>query len=258
MINLALFHSAAMREVGRRVERIAPKDEPVLITGETGTVKDMVVDLIHARSGRGGAKLVKINFTALPLNWIEPELFGRAQGGPSSARADQAGVIEEAENGSLFLDELCSMPIDSQRKLLRVLQERAYCQIGGQRSFQVNCRVIAATAGRADIALNEGKLCAEFYQYISGFSVVLSSLRERREDIMPLATAFLRHYAAQAEHNVTGFTPAARDLLNSSDWPGNETELQNEICAAVLHCRRELLDVEDIFSSRAPRGHNLN
>ena len=198
-----VFQSAAMQEVVRTVERIAPSDVTVLITGESGTGKEVIADLIHALSPRSKGRIIKINCAALPRELIESELFGSVKGAFTGAHTDREGLFRQAEGGTLFLDEISEMPIDTQSKLLRVLQDQEVRPVGGKTSYKTNCRIIAATNRKPEEAIKDGKLREDLFYRISAISVHLPPLRERREDIMPLANAFLKRFAAQANRVIT-------------------------------------------------------
>src|SRR5882762_5107323 len=224
-----IFQSQAMVTVVRTIERVAPSDVSILITGESGTGKEVIADLIHALSGRRSGPLVKINCAALPRELIESELFGSVKGAYTGAHADREGLFRQAEGGTLFLDEISEMPVDTQSKLLRVLQDQEVRPVGGKTSYKTNCRLLAATNRKPEDAIKDGKLREDLFYRISAISVHLPPLRERREDIMPLANAFLKKFASQANRSIKGFTPAAIERLASFDWPGNVRQLQNEI-----------------------------
>ncbi len=229
-----IFKCPDMKEVVRTIEKIAPADVSVLITGESGTGKEVIADLIHDLSPRSAGPIVKINCAALPRELIESELFGSVKGAFTGANTDREGLFRQAEGGTLFLDELSEMPIDTQSKLLRVLQEKEVRPVGGRTVYRTNCRVVAATNRQTEVAIKEGKLREDLYYRISAVTIYLPPLRERREDIVPLAQAFLKTYAAQAGRMINGFEPEALDRLRSFDWPGNVRQLQNEVQRAVL------------------------
>jgi transcriptional regulator with PAS, ATPase and Fis domain len=235
-----------MKEVVRTIEKIAPADVSVLITGESGTGKEVIADLIHALSPRSAGPLIKINCAALPRELIESELFGSVKGAYTGAHADREGLFRNAEGGTLLLDELSEMPIDTQSKLLRVLQEKEVRPVGGRTTYKTNCRIIAATNRKTDEALKEGKLREDLFYRISAVTVHLPPLRERREDIGPLANSFLKTYAAQAGRTITGFSTAALERLRANDWPGNVRQLQNEVQRAVLMCEGGEVQVSDL------------
>jgi len=246
-----VFRSAEMQEVVRTIERIAPKDVTILITGESGTGKEVIADLIHAMSPRSKGRIVKINCAALPRELIESELFGSVKGAFTGAHTDRDGLFRQAEGGTLFLDEISEMPIDTQAKLLRVLQDQKVRPVGGKTDYQTNCRLVAATNRDPELAIKDGKLREDLFYRISAISVNLPPLRERRDDIMPLANAFLKRFAGQANRAIRGFTPAAIDRLTGFDWPGNVRQLQNEIQRAVLLTEGDMIDAADFSVTRA-------
>jgi DNA-binding NtrC family response regulator len=241
-----VFQSAAMISVVRTVERVAPSDVSILITGESGTGKEVIADLIHALSPRSKAKIIKINCAALPRELIESELFGSVKGAFTGAHSDREGLFRQAEGGTLFLDEISEMPIDTQSKLLRVLQDQEVRPVGGKTSYKTNCRLVAATNRHTDDAIKDGKLREDLFYRISAISVHLPPLRERRDDILPLANSFLKRFAAQANRGITGFTAAAAERLTAFDWPGNVRQLQNEIQRAVLLSEGSEVDGADL------------
>ncbi len=229
-----IFQCDAMKAVVRTVRRVAPSDVSILITGESGTGKEVIADLIHTSSPRSSGPLIKINCAALPRELIESELFGSVKGAFTGANSDREGLFRQAEGGTLLLDELSEMPIDTQSKLLRVLQEKEVRPVGGRTSYKTDCRIIAATNRKPEEAIRDGKLREDLFYRISAVSVHLPPLRERREDILPLANAFLKRYSAQANRDLSGFSDEAAERLRSFDWPGNVRQLQNEVQRAVL------------------------
>jgi DNA-binding NtrC family response regulator len=246
-----VVESAVMREVVRTIERIGPSDVTVLITGESGTGKEVIADLIHAFSPRCKNRIVKINCAALPRELIESELFGSVKGAFTGAHSDREGLFRQAEGGTLLLDEISEMPIDTQSKLLRVLQDQEVRPVGGKTSYKTNCRLVAATNRKTDEAISMGKLREDLFYRISAISVHLPPLRERREDIMPLANTFLKRFAAQANRVIKGFTPAAVDRLTAFEWPGNVRQLQNEVQRTVLLSEGDQVDATDLSISTA-------
>jgi DNA-binding NtrC family response regulator len=241
-----VFQSPSMKTIVRDLEKVAPSDVAILITGESGTGKEVIADLIHALSLRSKGPLIKINCAALPRELIESELFGSVKGAFTGANADREGLFRQAEGGTLLLDEISEMPVDTQSKLLRVLQEKEVRPVGGRTSYKSDCRVIAATNREIAEAIKLGKLREDLYYRICAISIHLPPLRERREDILPLASAFLKRYGAQAGREMTGFTPEAADALRAFDWPGNVRQLQNEIQRAVLMGDRSVVDTRDL------------
>src|SRR5205807_2122251 len=246
-----VFQSSAMRDVVRTIERIAPSDVTVLITGESGTGKEVIADLVHTFSPRSKARIIKINCAALPRELIESELFGSVKGAFTGAHSDREGLFRNAEGGTLFLDEISEMPIDTQSKLLRVLQDQEVRPVGGKVSYKTNCRIVAATNRKPDDAIKDGKLREDLFYRISAISVHLPPLRERREDVMPLANAFLKRFASQANRPLKGFNSAAVERLTAFDWPGNIRQLQNEVQRAVLLSEGEEVDATDLSITKA-------
>jgi transcriptional regulator with PAS, ATPase and Fis domain len=229
-----IYRSSLMREVVRTAERIAPSDVTILITGESGSGKEVIADLIHARSTRNKSRIIKINCAALPRELIESELFGSVKGAFTGAHSDREGLFRQAEGGTLFLDEISEMPIDTQSKLLRVLQDQEVRPVGGKTSYKTNCRIVAATNRVPEEAIRDGKLREDLYYRVSAISIHLPPLRERRDDIMPLANAFLKRFSAQANRDIRGFSAEATERFTAFDWPGNVRQLQNEVQRAVL------------------------
>ncbi|MGD0615516.1 MAG: sigma-54 dependent transcriptional regulator [Verrucomicrobiota bacterium] len=247
-----IFQSLVMQTVVRTVERVAPSDISILITGESGTGKEVIADLLHALSPRSKGKIIKINCAALPRELIESELFGSVKGAFTGAHTDREGLFRQAEGGTLFLDEISEMPVDTQSKLLRVLQDQEVRPVGGKVSYKTNCRIVAATNRRTEEAIKEGKLREDLFYRISAISVHLPPLRERREDIMPLANAFLKRFVAQANRPIRGFTTEAVDRITGFEWPGNVRQLQNEVQRAVLLCEGGEIDSTDLSITSAP------
>jgi DNA-binding NtrC family response regulator len=249
-----VFGSPIMQEVVRTVERVAKSDVTVLITGESGSGKEVIADLVHAMSRRSKGRIIKINCAALPRELIESELFGSVKGAFTGAHTDREGLFRQAEDGTLFLDEISEMPIDTQSKLLRVLQDQEVRPVGGKTTYKTNCRLIAATNRKPEDAIKDGKMREDLYYRISAISLHLPPLRERREDIMPLCNAFLKRFAAQANRPLTGFSQSAIERLTSFEWPGNVRQLQNEVQRAVLLCEGNAVDASDLSISTAKAG----
>jgi len=241
-----VFQSHLMKTVVRTAERVAPSDVPLLLVGESGTGKEVVADLIHSLSARANGPFVKVNCAALPRELIESELFGSVKGAFTGATADRQGLFRQAEGGTLMLDEISEMPVDTQSKLLRVLQDKEVRPVGGRSSYAIDCRIIAATNRPVQEAIRGGKLREDLYYRISTVTIALPPLRDRREDILPLANAFLARYSAQAGRVFKGFSPAAAACLQNFDWPGNVRQLQNEIQRAVLLAAGPSIEAADL------------
>jgi len=247
--SVPIFQSAALQSVVRTIERVAPSDVTILITGESGSGKEVISDLIHSLSSRSKNRIIKINCAALPRELIESELFGSKKGSFTGSNSDRQGLFRQAEGGTLFLDEISEMPIDTQSKLLRVLQDQEVRPVGDTVSYKTNCRIIAATNRKPEDAIKDGKLREDLFYRISAISVHLPPLRERRDDIMPLANAFLKRFAAQANRTLRGFTSSAVERLTTFEWPGNVRQLQNEIQRAVLLSEGPEVNVTDLSIS---------
>jgi DNA-binding NtrC family response regulator len=252
-----IFGSPIMQDVVRTVERVAPSDVTVLITGESGSGKEVIADLLHAMSRRSKGRIIKINCAALPRELIESELFGSVKGAFTGAHTDRDGLFRQAEDGTLFLDEISEMPIDTQSKLLRVLQDQEVRPVGGKTSYKTNCRLVAATNRKPEDAIKDGKMREDLFYRISAISVHLPPLRERREDIMPLCNAFLKRFAAQANRPLIGFTQSAVERLTAFDWPGNVRQLQNEVQRAVLLCEGAAVDASDLSITTAKTADTI-
>jgi DNA-binding NtrC family response regulator len=259
-----IFRSPAMQEVVHTIERIAQSDVPLLITGESGTGKEVIADLVHTLSPRCKNKIIKINCAALPRELIESELFGSVKGAFTGAHADREGLFRQAEGGTLLLDEISEMPVDTQSKLLRVLQDQEIRPVGGKTGYKTNCRILASTNRRPETAIKDGKLREDLFYRISAIAIHLPPLRERRDDIMPLANAFLKRFSAQANSNIIAFKADAIDRLTAFDWPGNVRQLQNEIQRAVLLCEGNEVAAADLSitnvrtSIAIPAGEELD
>jgi DNA-binding NtrC family response regulator len=247
--SVPIFQSAQLQSVVRTIERVAPSDVTILITGESGSGKEVIADLIHSLSSRARNRIIKINCAALPRELIESELFGSKKGAFTGANTDRQGLFRQAEGGTLFLDEISEMPIDTQSKLLRVLQDQEVRPVGDTSSYKINCRIIAATNRKPEDAIKDGKMREDLFYRISAISVHLPPLRERRDDIMPLANSFLKRFGAQANRTLRGFTTQAVERLTSFEWPGNVRQLQNEIQRAVLLSEGPEVNVTDLSIS---------
>lgn len=224
-----LARSSVMMEVFKNMERLLENDLPVLITGETGTGKELVARVIHYRSKRKNSPFVAINCSTLPKTLFESELFGHEKGAFTGALNLKLGLFEEARDGTLFLDEITEMPRSMQAKLLRVLQEGEFRRVGGNKILHTNARIVFATNLDLQEQVRRNKFREDLYYRIKRAHLHLPSLRERREDIPVLAAHFLKASSALAEKKVLGFRKEAIDAMKQYDWPGNVRELKNEI-----------------------------
>jgi two-component system response regulator PilR (NtrC family) len=225
--------SEAMLDVFKMIETVARTNSTILLTGESGTGKGLVAQAVHFHSLRRDKPMVSLNCGAMPETLLESELFGHMKGAFTGADANKKGLLEVAEKGTIFLDEIGEMSPVMQVKLLRVLQERRFRRVGGLEELQADIRVIAATNQDLTKAVAEGRFREDLYYRINVIPIVLPRLRERREDIPLLADHFLAKYAEQMEKPITSIARSAMDLLLQHEWPGNIRELENVIERAV-------------------------
>jgi len=222
--------SEPMREILRLVERVAPSDASVLITGESGTGKELVANAIHRLSKRADASFIDLNCAAFQESLLESELFGYEAGAFSGAKGRKLGLFELADGGTLFLDEVTEMPAPLQSKLLRAIETRSFYRVGGVRKVSVNVRIVAATNRDPNVVTNDGSFRADLLYRINGFQISLPPLRERPEDIEPLATHLLKKLGGEDFE----ITPEALAALRAYYWPGNVRQLRNTLERAVL------------------------
>ncbi len=234
-------NSRALVEVLRRVETVAPTDSTVLITGETGCGKELIARAIHSRSKRSHRPLVKLNCGAIPTGLVESELFGHMKGAFTGALERRTGRFELADGGTLFLDEVSELPLETQVKLLRVLQEREFEPLGSSRTLQVNVRIIAASNRDLEKAVQEGRFRADLFYRLNVLPLTLPALRQRRSDIPLLTAFFVERFARQFGKQITGIAQDTIDLLSRYNWPGNIRELQNVIERAVVLAQGSVL-----------------
>jgi PAS domain S-box-containing protein len=246
--------SPAVEAVLENVRRVAPTDSTVLITGETGTGKELVARAIHEHSRRKDRPLIKVNCAALPSHLVESELFGHEKGAFTGALTKRVGRFELADGGTLFLDEVGELPLDAQAKLLRVLQEHEVDRIGGKAPIRVDVRIIAATNRDLLRAVKEKTFREDLYYRLSVFPVHLPPLRDRKSDIAALVESFVRKFAAKIGKRVRGLAADALERLIAYSWPGNIRELENIIERAVILSSGEEIDIgTDVFAG-APAG----
>jgi transcriptional regulator with GAF, ATPase, and Fis domain len=236
--------SAALQRVLSHVFKVAPTDATVLVTGETGTGKELVARAIHRRSHRSSRAFVCVNCAAIPRDLIASELFGHEKGSFTGALQRRLGRFELAEGGTIFLDEVGELPLATQIALLRVLQEHEFERVGGTRSIQTNVRVIAATNRNLQAAIAAGTFRSDLFYRLNVFPIDMPPLRERREDISVLVEHFVDHCARKLGKNILGIAKESLDLLRSYPWPGNIRELQNVIERSVIMCETENFSVD--------------
>jgi PAS domain S-box-containing protein len=246
--------SGAMQEVFNYVTQVAPTDSTVLITGETGTGKELVARAIHNMSARKDRLLVNLNCAALPRELVESELFGHEKGAFTGALQQKKGRFELADGGSLFLDEIGELSLEAQAKLLRVLQEHQIERVGGTESIQVDVRVIAATNRDLAHMVSEGAFRSDLYYRLNVFPIQVPPLRERSTDIPKLAEFFLASYARALSKPLRGISDESMARLKSYAWPGNVRELQNVLERAAILARDEVLEVDPSLGSHPSPG----
>src|SRR5215813_14102305 len=241
--------SPALRTVLSHVSKVAPMDSTVLITGETGTGKELIARAIHKRSKRSSRAFVSVNCAAIPPSLIASELFGHEKGAFTGAVQRRQGRFELADGGTIFLDEVGELPAETQIMLLRVLQEREFERVGGNRPIRANVRVIAATNRNLEAAVADKTFRADLFYRLNVFPLELPSLRERRADVPLLVEYFTHRFAKLAGKRIQGITKKTLDLLQSYDWPGNIRELQNVVERAVIVCESDTLSIDERWLS---------
>ena len=236
--------SKAIKTVVQEVARVAPTDSTVLITGETGTGKELVARAIHKRSARSARPFVAVNCAAIPVSLIASELFGHERGAFTGALQRKEGKFELANGGTIFLDEVGELPPETQVALLRVLQEREFERVGGSRPIRVDVRVIAATNRDLQTAIAERAFRSDLFYRLNVFPVEMPPLRERPTDIPLLVEYFVHRFSKRAGKKITSISKQTLDVLQSYPWPGNIRELQNVIERAVIVADGERLTVD--------------
>ena len=248
--------SPTMREVFRIIDKVAASNATVLIQGETGTGKERVAEAIHRASPRCDNPFVRMNCASLPDNLLESELFGHEKGAYTGADQMRTGRFELANDGTLFLDEVGNMSSSTQAKVLRAIQNQEFERLGGSRTIRVDVRIIAATNVNLETAIKEGRFREDLYYRLNVVNLQIPPLRDRRDDIQPLAEHFLKHFASEMRRKVAGFNPDAIKALQEYRWPGNVRELENTVERAVLMCEGETIRPQDL--TLMDHGHSLN
>lgn len=236
----------AIRRAMELALSVADTQTSVLIQGESGTGKELLANLIHVNSGRESKPYIKLNCGAIPETLLESELFGHEKGAFTDARARRRGRFEEANNGTLFLDEVGEMTLAAQVRLLRVLQDGEFTRVGGNEVLKSDVRIIAASNVDLERAVDEGKFRRDLFYRLSVFPITLPSLRERREDIHPLVIHFLEHFKQRTGRFISGISKAALRALVSYDWPGNVRELENAVERAVIIAAGRQIELDDL------------
>jgi formate hydrogenlyase transcriptional activator len=244
--------SPALQTVLSRLSKVAPSDSTVLITGETGTGKELVARAIHRRSNRSARAFVSVNCAAVPRELIASELFGHEKGAFTGATQQRLGRFELANGGTLFLDEVGELPSETQIALLRVLQEHEFERVGGTRPIRADVRVIAATNRDLQAAISAGSFRGDLFYRLHVFPIEIPALRERKEDIPLLVEYFIDRYARKAGKHIATVEKRTLQVLQSYPWPGNIRELQNVIERSVIVCETENFSVDESWLSRQP------
>src|SRR6476661_5218155 len=241
-----VFKSKALQEIEELIDAMAPSEANVLITGESGVGKEVIANVIHSRSRRADKMMIKLNCAAFPQAMIESELFGYVKGAFTGAMNDFPGMIAAADGSSLFLDEISEMPAELQTRFLRVLQEREYRPLGSTKTLKADFRVVAATNRPISSALADNRLRADLYYRLNTFQIDIPPLRERKEDIPPLVSNFLKRFADELGKPEPEIAPEAFQKLLDYSWPGNVRELQNAMEYAVVLARKDQISVKEL------------
>jgi len=235
-----------MRELMLVASTAAPTDAPVIITGESGTGKELFAAHIHAMSNRKAKPYIKLNCAAIPETLLESELFGHTKGSFTDAREDREGKFEIAEGGTLFFDEIGEMSMKTQAKLLRVLQEKEFERVGSNEIRRMDVRFVAASNKDLRSLIENGDFREDLYYRLSVITIEIPPLRERKEDVLPLARYFLEEYSGVYNKKIRDFSQAASSIFLHHDWPGNVRELKNTVERAVIFCNEEILGAEHL------------
>jgi two-component system response regulator PilR (NtrC family) len=238
--------SRRMQEVFELIRRAAPARTNILVVGESGTGKELVAREIHRLSPRREQPFVPVHTSAIPSELLESTLFGHVKGAFTGAVQSRKGLFEAAHEGTLFLDEVGTVSLETQTKMLRVIQEREIRRVGGVESKSVDVRLVAATNVDLRREVEQGRFREDLYYRLNVISIEMPPLRERREDIPSLAAHFLRIYAEENQREVTGFAPQTMDALTEYSWPGNVRELENVVERAVVLCRGDTIELDEL------------
>jgi len=248
--------SPALQKVLDIVRKVAKSNTTVLIRGETGTGKELIAGATHHNSLRASRNFVKVNCAALQENLLESELFGHEKGAFTGADKQRIGRFEQADGGSLFLDEIGDMSPSTQAKILRVLQEHEFERLGGTRTLKVDVRLIAATNRDLSVMVQSGQFREDLYYRLNVVSIEMPPLRERKDDIVPLANSFIRRFSGELKKKIEGLEPEAQKLLMRYNWPGNIRELENAIERAMLLSEGRAIATDDLRLGETPAAGN--
>ena len=248
--------SPAMQKVYDLISQVAVSQSTVLISGETGTGKELVAKAIHNLSGNSNQKMVKVNCASIPANLIESELFGHEKGSFTGATELRIGKFEQAENSTIFLDEIGELPLELQGKLLRVLQEKEIERIGGKQTIKVNARVIVATNRLLEKEVADGNFRSDLFYRLNVFPIQIPALRDRKQDIKDLANYFLEKHSEKAERKVSGFSKKVTKTMTANSWQGNVRELENLVERSLLFAKSETIKEMDFPEILASGSHS--
>ena len=252
-------NSDAMQNIYKLISQVAASSSTVLISGETGTGKEIVASTIHNLSAFSNSKMIKVNCASIPENLIESELFGHEKGAFTGALESRTGKFQQAENSTIFLDEIGEMPLELQGKLLRVLQEKEIERIGGKNIIKVNVRVIAATNRILEKEVAEGRFRSDLYYRLNVFPIALPSLRDRPEDIEVLGNFFLEKHAAKIGKKIKGFSKKVLKSMTANAWLGNVRELENMVERSILFAKEETIkemSFAEVFKTQTTLSEN--
>jgi two-component system response regulator HydG len=250
--------SASMREIYESIRKVAEANSSVYVYGESGTGKELIARAIHRESTRSGGPFIKVNCSSLAEGLLESELFGHEKGAFTGAIRERKGRFELAHEGTLFLDEISDIPLSTQVKLLRVLQEKEIERVGGERTITVDVRIISATNRDLAPMVERGEFREDLFYRLHIIPIEVPPLRERKEDILPLVTHFIHAITTEMAKPIAGITDEAMELLMRYDWPGNIRELENMIERAIVLCEGERLDAQlfPINERKGPRSNS--
>ncbi|WP_028323814.1 sigma-54-dependent transcriptional regulator [Desulfatirhabdium butyrativorans] len=244
-------NSPQIRQVVAMIQKVAPTDATVFIWGESGTGKELVARAVHANSRRADKVFFAVDCGTLSGNLLASELFGHAKGAFTGADREKEGIFKLADGGTVFLDEISNISLEVQGMLLRFLESREFLPVGGTSVQHVHVRLIFATNQNLQAMVDSGTFRQDFYYRIFVYPIVIPALRERKSDILPIATHFLKLFSRNLNKTILGFDPAAEDYLVGSEWPGNVRQLRNSIERAVIQCESERIRVQDMVVQEA-------
>jgi transcriptional regulator with PAS, ATPase and Fis domain len=254
-----LGKSTAISQIKALIDKVKDLDAPVLITGESGTGKELIARAVHFTGARSGGRFVALNCGAIPDHLLESELFGYARGAFTGAMKDKAGLIEEAQGGTFFLDEIGDLSFPLQAKLLRALQEKEIRRVGENRTRAVDVRFISATNKTLEVEIGQGRFREDLYYRIRIITIEIPPLRERKDDLLLLLEHFAEKYCRELKKERAYFTPRTLDLFLDYGWPGNVRELQNEVQRCLILCGEDRFIREEYLSPRInPRQEMSN